>query len=577
MMIAGYLEAALTLLVLSALAVALGRYVAQTMQGERTRVGSLLEPIEAALLRGARVERREMRWGEYAVAALVFNAVGFVILYGLLRIQHLLPLNPLHLTGLDADSAFNVAVSFVTNTNWQNYGGEATLSYFAQAAGLTVQNFLSAATGLAVFAAVARGFARGTSQSLGNFWIDLTRATVYVLLPLAMVLALMLVASGVPQTFDGPQIAKVLDPGAGTGGAEQEIQVGPVASQVAIKQLGTNGGGYFNTNSAHPFENPTPLSNFVQLLAILLLPASCCFAFGHFAGDHRQGRALFLAMLLPFVVAWTITFHQELAGSSSLAVLLAPQDGESAMAQPNLEGKEVRFGVASSTLWAVATTAASNGSVNSMHDSYMPLGGMIPMWMMQLGEVIFGGVGSGLYGMLLFVVVAVFVAGLLVGRTPEYLGKKIEAREMQMAMIGILVPTLFVLAGTALAVATDAGRSTITNPGPHGLSQVLYALSSAANNNGSAFAGLGVDTPFYNTLLGIAMLFGRYWVMVAALAVAGALAGKKVVPPGVGTLPTHGWLFGAWLVAVVLMVGALSFLPALALGPIAEHVTLTGR
>jgi K+-transporting ATPase ATPase A chain len=462
--------------------------------------------------------------------------------------------------------SFNTAVSFASNTNWQAYGGETTLSYLTQMAGLTVQNFMSAATGMAVLVALIRGLSRRSSQTIGNFWVDLTRTTLYILIPLSFILAIALVSQGVVQTLRPYEQVTLVQPIALPDSApvtQQTLALGPAASQIAIKQLGTNGGGFFNVNSSHPFENATPISNFLEMLAILLIPAALCYTFGRMVRDTRQGWAVLAAMTILFAGLLLPTVLSEAAGNPALAV-----------AGPNMEGKEVRFGPTNSALWAVATTAASNGSVNSMHDSFMPIGGMIPMWLMQLGEVVYGGVGSGLYGMLVFVVVAVFVAGLMVGRTPEYLGKKIQAFEMKMAALAILAPALAVLIGTAVAVSIPAGRAGIFNPGAHGFSEVLYGFSSAGNNNGSAFAGLGANSLFYNTALGLAMLIARYWVIVPVLALAGSLAAKPVVPAGAGTLPTHTPLFIALLIGTVVLVGALTFLPALALGPIVEHLLL---
>jgi K+-transporting ATPase ATPase A chain len=499
-----------------------------------------------------------------------------------------LPLNPAGMAAVTPDSSFNTAVSFASNTNWQGYGGETTMSYLTQMLGLTVQNFVSAAAGMACLIALVRGFTRTQTTAIGNFWVDLTRSTLYVLLPLSLVLAIVLVSQGVVQTFNPYATATLLDPiadGEGKAVAEQTIAVGPAASQIAIKQLGTNGGGFFNVNSAHPLENPTPLSNFLQVLSILIISAALCITFGEMAGDRRQGIALLATMVLLLVPLLALCYGAEQAGSPLLANMVAPRDNpRDVPAIENMEGKEVRFGIANSALWATATTAASNGSVNSMHDSYTPLGGLVPMWLMQLGEVIFGGVGSGLYGMLAFAIVAVFVAGLMVGRTPEYLGKKIEAYEMKMASLIILIPCAIVLVGTAVAVAgpgleypsANPGEvnSNLNNPGAHGFSEVLYAFSSAGNNNGSAFAGLTANEPFYNTALGLAMFLARYWLAIPILAIAGSLAAKKVVPPSSGTLPTHTLLFVVLLASVVIIVGALTFLPALALGPIVEQLQM---
>ena len=485
--------------------------------------------------------------------------------------------NPESLPAVSSDSSFNTAVSFVTNTNWQGYSGEATLSYLTQMLALTVQNFVSAAAGMAVLVALIRGFTRCTAETIGNFWVDLVRGILYILLPLSLVLSFVLVSQGVVQTLSPYCEVTLCEPTIDANGhpaTAQRIAVGPAASQVAIKQLGTNGGGFFNANSAHPFENPTPLSNFLELLAILLIPAALCYTFGELVGDRRQGWAMLAAMgllLAPLLVVATVS---EQAGNPVLAQLGVNQSASADQPGGNMEGKETRFGIVNSTLWSGATTAASNGSVNAMHDSFTPLGGLVAMWLMQLGEVVFGGVGSGLYGMLVFALVTVFIAGLMVGRTPEYLGKKIGAFEMKMAVLVILLPCAMTLVGTAVSVLASSGRAAIFNPGPHGLSEVLYAFSSAANNNGSAFAGLSANTPYYNGLLALAMLIGRFWVMLPVLAIAGSLALKKSVPIGPGTLPTHTPLFILLLIAVVVIVGALSFFPALALGPIAEQLTL---
>jgi len=571
--------------ILILLAWPLGGFIAAVLEGRRHLL-SWLSPVERLCYRVAGVRPdQEMTWRGYALAALAFNAVGLLAVYGLQRLQAWLPLNPQRLGAITPDSAFNTAVSFATNTNWQGYGGESTMSYLTQMLGLAVQNFVSAASGIAVMAAVTRGLARrghppqAGGATLGNFWADLVRSTVYVLLPLSLVLALALVSQGVVQSFAPYQPVALIEPHRDAAGAvvtEQLLPMGPAASQVAIKQLGTNGGGFFNANSAHPFENPTPLSNFLEVLAILLIPAALCITFGGMVGDLRQGWALLAAMTVIFLLAAAPCLWLEHQPNPRLAALGV--DATPGALQPGggMEGKEARFGPAESALWAVATTAASNGSVNAMHDSFSPLGGLIPMVLMQLGEVVYGGVGSGLYGMLAFVFVAVFVAGLMVGRTPEYLGKKIEAYEMKMASLVILIPLFVVLLGTAVSVALPAGRATIFNPGVHGFSEVLYAWSSAGNNNGSAFAGLGANNPFYNVMLGLAMFFSRYALMVPILALAGSLAAKKKVPPGPGTLPTHGPLFVTLLVGTVLIVGALTFLPALAVGPIVEHFMMIG-
>jgi K+-transporting ATPase ATPase A chain len=500
---------------------------------------------------------------------LLVNAAGLLAVYALQRVQALLPLNPQHLAAVTPPLAFNTAVSFATNTNWQAYAGEATLSPLVQMLGLTVQNFLSAATGIAVFAALARGFSRRSAETVGNFWADLTRSTLYILLPLSFVLALALVSQGSVQTLAGPRMVQA--PGASHA---QTIPVGPVASQVAIKQLGTNGGGYYNVNSAHPFENPTPLSNFLEMLSILVISAGLCFTFGLMVRDRRQGVALYATMLVLFLAFAVLCIGAEQAGNPRLAALGVDQHASATQPGGNMEGKETRFGIVNSAIWATATTCASNGSVNAMHDSFTPLGGFVPLVLIQLGEVVFGGVGSGLYGMLMFAITAVFISGLMVGRTPEYLGKKIEAFEMKMASIVILIPPITLKLGTAVAVSLAAGRAGILNPGPHGFSEILYAFSSAANNNGSAFAGLTASNLFYDLGLGLAMLLGRYWLAIPTLAIAGSLAAKKKVPAGPGTLPTHTPLFVFLLISVVLIVGALAFFPALALGPIVEHLLL---
>lgn len=558
----------------------LGWYMARVYSGSAPLLERFLRPVEDLLYRLCGVDRnREMTWKEYSFAVLLLSLVSFIAVYGFQRLQSLLPLNPDNMPAVTPDSAFNTAISFTTNTNWQGYGGESTMSYLTQMLALTVQNFVSAAAGMAVLVALVRGFSRQLATTIGNFWVDLTRGTLYILLPLSLVLAVGLVAQGVVQTFDSSREVSLLEPIVDANGETitvQKIAVGPVASQVAIKQLGTNGGGFFNVNSAHPLENPTPLSNFLQLLSILLIPAALCFTFGEMIGDRRQGWAVLAAMSVIFVPLLVLTVLAEQNGNRALTSLPVDQVASETQSGGNMEGKETRFGIVNSAMWAVTTTAASNGSVNSMHDSYTPLGGLIPLWLMQLGEVVFGGVGSGLYGMLMFAIVAVFVAGLMVGRTPEYLGKKIGAFEIKMAMLAILFPCGTVLVGTAVAVISSAGIATIFNPGPHGFSEVLYAFSSAGNNNGSAFAGLGANTPFYNGTLGAAMLIGRFWVMLPVLAIAGSLAAKKTIPVGAGTLPTHTPLFVMLLVSVVIVVGALSFFPALALGPIVEHLLAKG-
>ncbi len=504
---------------------------------------------------------REMNWWQYALAIFSFNLAGLLFLFILLISQGYLPLNPQHFAGMKWDLALNTAISFITNTNWQAYGGENTLSYLSQMAGLTVQNFLSAATGIAVAFALMRAFSRQSAATVGNAWIDISRITLYLLLPLAIIVALFFVSQGVIQNLSPYMLTHSLE------GQPQWIPMGPVASQEAIKLLGTNGGGFFGANSAHPFENPTSLSNFVQVLAIFLIPSALCFAFGQVVGDRRQGYALLGAISLVFIVAVSVVISAESAGNPHLL--------QSGISHPlNMEGKEARFGILGSALYGVVTTAASCGAVNAMHDSFTPLGGMIPLWLMQIGEVIFGGVGSGLYGILLFVLLAVFIAGLMIGRTPEYLGKKIDVYDMKMVALAILVTPSLVLLGTALAISTDAGRSAMTNPGAHGFTEVLYAFSSTANNNGSAFAGLNANTMFYNLLLGITMLLGRFGVILPVLAIAGSMVNKKRQPLSSGTLPTHSVLFIGLFILVILLIGALTFIPALALGPIAEHLQL---
>lgn len=556
-MIPDLTQAVLYFALLVALAVPLGAYIARVYTGQSW----WLSPFEAALLSPLGVAARSgQSWSTYALSLLAFNAAGFVLLFLILRFQHLLPLNPAGLEGVSAHLAFNTAISFVTNTNWQSYGGETTLSLFSQMAGLTTQNFVSAASGMAVAAAVARGLAAREASGLGNFWQDLVRTVLYVLLPLSIVLALVLAALGVPQTLAASVDATTLE------GAKQTIALGPVASQVAIKQLGTNGGGFFNVNSAHPFENPGAISNLISMIAILLIPVAFCFTYGRMVGDRRQGHALFAAMGVMLLLGFASIYAAEKLGNPLHGGLVEAFSG-------NMEGKEVRFGVVNSALWAAVTTAASNGSVNAMHDSLTPLGGMIAMLNMQLGEIVYGGVGVGLTGMLLFVILTVFLAGLMVGRTPEYLGKKIEAREIKLAALTLLVMPIGVLAFAALAIATGHAQSAVAAPGPHGLSQLLYAYSSATGNNGSAFAGIGANVAWHNTFLGLAMLLGRFGYIIPVLAIAGSLAGKRAAPPSAGTFPTHGTVFVVLLVVTILIVGALTFLPVLALGPIAEHVS----
>jgi K+-transporting ATPase ATPase A chain len=571
-----WLQIGLYLIVLLLLVKPLGSFMAKVYEGERTFLSPVLGPVERLIYRITGVKpQEEMDWKTYAFAMLLFSLVGLITLYGLQRLQAVLPLNPQHLGAVAPDLSFNTSVSFNSNTNWQSYGGETTMSYLTQMVGLAVHNFLSAAIGMAVLIALIRGFVRHSAQTIGNAWVDMTRSMLYILIPLSFVLAIALVSQGVVQTFSSSQKAQLLQSTQDANGqtvTEQTIAVGPAASQIAIKQLGTNGGGFFNVNSAHPLENPTPLSNFLEMLAILLIPASLCYTFGKMAKDTRQGWALLTAMTLIFVVMLSIAVWAEQRGNPVLTHLGVDQTASATQPGGNMEGKEVRFGITNSALWATATTSASNGSVNSMHDSFTAIGGLVPMWMMQLGEVVFGGVGSGLYGMLAFVIVAVFIAGLMIGRTPEYLGKKIESYEMKMASLMVLIPVVCVLLGTAIAVLVPAGSGAVANPGSHGFSEILYAFSSASNNNGSAFAGLATNNMFYNIALGVAMLLGRYWLMIPTLAIAGSLVRKKHVPPSVGTLPTHTPLFIIWLITVVIIVGALSFFPALSLGPFVEHL-----
>ncbi|MFA5143432.1 MAG: potassium-transporting ATPase subunit KdpA [Candidatus Omnitrophota bacterium] len=556
----------------------LGTYMARIYEGKPTGLNVWLGPIERLTYRLSGINPEiSMPWKTYAVAVMIFNIIGIVVVYVIQRLQMHLPLNPMSMPPVTPDLAFNTAVSFATNTNWQSYGGETTLSYFTQMLTLTVQNFVSAATGMAVLVAVIRGFIQKQTETIGNFWVDLVRSTLYILLPLAIIFSVVLVSQGVVQTFAPSAKAALIETTKDATGkvmSDQMIALGPAASQIAIKQLGTNGGGFFNVNSAHPFENPTPLSNFLEVLAILLIAAALCYTFGYMVKDKRQGWAILAAMLIIFIPCLWLCTHIEQQGNPLLGKLGIDQNSSSMQPGGNMEGKESRFGIVNSALWATATTAASNGSVNSMHDSYMPLGGMIPMWLIQLGEVIFGGVGSGLYGMIAFIIVAVFISGLMIGRTPEYLGKKIEAYEMKMASLMILIPPMIVLIATAVSVIMPAAKSSILNPGPHGFSEVLYAFSSAGNNNGSAFAGLTTNTLFYNIAQGLAMFFARYWLIIPALAIAGSLSKKKIVPVSQGTLPTHTPLFIVFLVMVILIIGALTFFPALALGPIVEHLML---
>jgi K+-transporting ATPase ATPase A chain len=597
----GVLQIVLYVVVLVALAKPLGIFMARVYAGERTFLAPVLAPVERLIYKLAGVDATaESNWRRYAGALLLVNFIGFVFVYLLQRTQSVLPLNPQGFGPVSVDSSFNTAVSFVSNTNWQGYGGETTMSYLTQMLGLGVQNFLSAASGMAVLVALIRGFVRRKASEVGNFYVDFTRSVVYVLVPLSLLLALLLVSQGVVQNFSEYKTVALVEPlttdvpvkdAAGNsivdaaGNAvtkseqvtQQTIPMGPAASQIAIKQLGTNGGGFFNVNSAHPLENPTPLSNFLEVLAILLIPAALCYTFGRMVGDTRQGWAIMTAMLVIFVPLTFGAYIAEQSGNPLLTAAGADTTGSATQPGGNMEGKEARFGIASSALWSVATTAASNGSVNAMHDSYTPLGGLVPLWLMQLGEVVFGGAGSGLYGMLMFAIVAVFIAGLMVGRTPEYLGKKIEAYEVKMASLVLLIPCFVVLIGTAVASVVPAGTASVANPGAHGFSEILYAFSSAGNNNGSAFGGLSANTPFYNIALGVAMWAARFWLMIPVLAIAGSLAAKRATAVTAGTLPTHTPLFIATLVGVVLMVGALTFLPSLALGPVVEHLQMIGK
>jgi len=554
---------------LALLAWPLGRWLAAVAEGRFPRWLAPVVKAEHGLYRLAGVDvSAGMGWRAYSIALVVFNLLGVLAVYALQRLQGVLPLNPQGMAAVGADSAFNTAISFVSNTNWQGYAGESTMSYLTQMLALTVQNFFSAATGIVVVIALVRGFAARSSASIGNFWVDITRVTAYVLVPLSLVFAVILIGQGVIQNLAPYQDVITLQ------AAPQSIAMGPVASQEAIKMLGTNGGGFFNANSAHPYENPTALSNLLQMLAIFLIPAALVFMFGRMVGDPRQGWAVLAAMTAIFVVSVIVVTAQEQQGNPLLAQLGVDQAASATQPGGNMEGKEARFGIAASGLFAAITTAASCGAVNAMHDSFTPLGGMVPLVLMQLGEVVFGGVGTGLYSMLIFAILAVFIAGLMIGRTPEYLGKKIETCEMKMTSIAILVTPILVLTGAAVAVLADAGRAGIANPGAHGFSEILYALTSAANNNGSAFAGLSANTPFYNTLLAVAMWFGRFGVIVPVLAIAGSLAAKKRLAVTAGTLPTHGPLFVTLLIGSVLLVGLLNYVPALALGPVVEHLML---
>ncbi|MBC7787716.1 MAG: potassium-transporting ATPase subunit KdpA [Methylophilaceae bacterium] len=584
----------------------MGVFIASVMEGNTPLLNKIGGPVERLLYKLGGVNAKvEMDWKAYAIALLVFNTLGILVLFLLQRLQLSLPLNPQQFSNVSVDSSLDTAVSFITNTNWQGYAGESTMSYFTQMVGLTVQNFLSAATGIAVVIAMIRGFARHSAKTIGNFWVDLTRSTLYILLPFSLLFAVIFMSQGVIQNFSSYQNVITLETTSyqqpkldNTGNPlkdakgdavlenlttkTQTLAMGPVASQEAIKMLGTNGGGFFNANSAHPYENPTPLTNFLQMVLIFLIPAGFCYAFGMMVGDTRQGWAVFAAMGLIFIVMATVLVSAEQAGNpaftaASLNSAGVDQTSSALQAGGNMEGKETRFGIVASSLFATITTAASCGAVNAMHDSLTPIGGLVSLWLIQLGEVVFGGVGSGLYTMLIYAILAVFVSGLMIGRTPEYLGKKIEIFEMKMSSIIILVTPILVLIGTAIAVMVEPGKAGIANPGAHGFSEVLYAVSSAANNNGSAFAGISANTPFYNYLLAIAMWFGRFGIIIPVLAIAGALAAKKRIQPGLGTLPTHGPLFVILLIGVVILVGALTYVPALALGPIVEHLMMLAK
>ncbi|HEX8795260.1 MAG TPA: potassium-transporting ATPase subunit KdpA [Polyangiaceae bacterium] len=569
----GWVQIGVFLALIVAAVKPLGAYMARVYEEEPIVLQKVLGWAERLVYRACGVpldrDQREMKWTTYAGAMLLFNVVGILVVYAIQRLQAHLPLNPDGMGAVSPDLSWNTAVSFVTNTNWQSYGGETTMSYFTQMAALAVQNFVCAASGMAVMVALIRGISRKTTSTLGNFWVDLTRSTLYILLPLSILVALVFVWQGVVQTLSPAHhvaLLQAMKDAAGNTVTDQVLAVGPVASQEAIKQLGTNGGGFFNVNAAHPFENATPLSNFFEMYALLVLPAALTYTFGKMVKDTRQGWAVLAAMFAVFLPLLYLCVRAEDAGNPMLQALGA--------VGPNMEGKEVRFGISASALYTTATTGVSCGAVNAMHDSYMPMGGFVPLFLIELGEIIFGGVGAGMYGMLMFAVVAVFVAGLMVGRTPEYIGKKIEAKEMKMASLAILVPAVSILVFTAVAVVTEAGKRGPLNPGAHGFSEVLYAFSSATGNNGSAFGGISANTPFYNTTLGLAMYLGRFFIKIPVLALAGSLGAKKIVPTSAGTLPTHTPLFVAMLVGVIIIVGALTFIPALALGPFVEQLLL---
>lgn len=576
-----FIQAAFFLIVVFLTVKPLGSYMARIYEGRPAGLNVWFAPVEKGIYRLCGVKPEEgMSWKTYAVAMILFNVLGILVVYAIQRLQAVLPLNPMAMPAVSPDSSFNTAVSFASNTNWQGYGGESTMSYLTQMLALVVQNFVSAATGMAILVAIIRGFIQKQMNTIGNFWVDMVRTIIYILLPLSIVLAVALASQGIPQTFNKSAAVTLLQTTKDSNGkpvTQQDLALGPVASQIAIKQLGSNGGGFYNVNSAHPYENPTPLSNFLELLAIMLIPVGLCYTFGVMVKDRRQGWAILAAMFIIFLPCLWIGIQLEQQGNPLLDKLGVNQSATAFQPGGNMEGKEARFGIANSSLWAVTTTAVANGSVNSMHDSYMPLSGLIPLWLIDLGEVIFGGVGCGLYGMIAFIIVAVFIAGLMIGRTPEYLGKKIEVFEMKMAALVALIPHLFILIPTAIAVLTLAGKAGISNPGPHGFSEILYAFSSAAGNNGSAFGGINANTVFYNTMTAISMFFGRYWLAIPMLAIAGSLSAKKIVPTTQGTLPTHTPLFVVFLAMVVLVIGALVFIPALALGPIVEHLMLTAN
>ncbi len=571
------LQIFLYFMVLFLLVKPLGSYMERVYSGRSHLLSRILGPLERFCYKTAGISiEREMTWQRYALALLSCSFWGWLILFCILKFQSYLPLNPQHFPNLSDDLAFNIASSFITNTNWQSYAGESTLSYFSQMMGLTVQNFMSASMGMAVLVALIRGIKRQNSKFIGNFWVDLVRGALYILLPFSLVLSLILGAQGVIQNFNDYATYSTIESSdlvQEQAHPAHQIPGGPAASQIAIKQLGTNGGGFFNTNSAHPFENPTPLSNFFEMIAILLIPAALCYSFGALVNDKRQGWALLITMTLIFIPLVLFGLYQEQMGNPLLNTV--DQKPSHLQSGGNMEGKEVRFGITNSVLWAGATTATSNGSVNAMHDSFTPLGGLVPLILMQMGEVIYGGVGSGLYGMLIFVIVTVFIAGLMVGRTPEYLGKKIEAFDIKMASLCILIPIIMVLLGAAIACILPQGKAGILNEGPHGFTEILYALTSAGNNNGSAFAGLNTNTPFYNTLLGFILLIGRYWIIIPVLALAGNLARKNHIPNSSGTLPTHTPLFVIILMSIIVMIGLLSYAPALVLGPVIEYLKMS--